>query len=58
MIFYEVLFTNKYISQIEIDFNINFNRLRYIILGKRRKDLTKDYIVPMRKYIEKNKNIE
>jgi len=57
MVFYEVLFTNKSISQIKRDFNINFNGLRYIILGKRRKDLTKDYIVSMRKYIEKNKNI-
>ena len=53
MVFYEVLFTNKSISQIKRDFNINFNGLRYIILGKRRKDLTKDYIVSMRKYIEK-----
>lgn len=55
--FYEVLFTNKSISQIERDFDIHFNGLRYIVLGKRRKELTKDYILPMRGHIEENQII-
>lgn len=55
--FYQVLFSDKSISQIERDFDINFNGLRYIVLGKRRKEITKDYIVPMREHIEENKKI-
>lgn len=55
--FYEVLFTNKSIMQIEKDLGIHFNGLRYIVLGKRRKELTKDYILPMREHIEENQNI-
>lgn len=55
--FYQVLFSNKSISQIERDFNIDFNGLRYIVLGKRRRELTKNYIVPMREHIEENKII-
>ena len=55
--FYEVLFTNKSISQIERELNIHFNGLRYIVLGKRRRELTSDYITPMREHIEANKQI-
>lgn len=55
--FYKVLFTNKSISQIERELNIHFNGLRYIVLGKRRRELTYDYIVPMRKHLEENKKI-
>ena len=55
--FYEVLFTNKSISQIERELNIHFNGLRYIVLGKRRRELTSDYITPMREHIEENKQI-
>lgn len=55
--FYEVLFTNKSISQIERELNIHFNGLRYIVLGKRRRELTENYIVPMRKHLEENKQI-
>lgn len=56
-VFYQVLFSDKSISQIERDFGINFNGLRYIVLGKRRKEITKDYIVPMREHLEENKEI-
>lgn len=56
-VFHEVLFSNKSIIQIEKDFNIPFNGLRYIILGKRRRELTTKYIVPMREHIEENRKI-
>lgn len=56
-IFYEILFTNKSIIQIEKDFKIPFNGIRYIALGKRRKELTKEYKLPLRKHIEYNQKI-
>ncbi len=55
--FYEVLFTSKSISQIERDFQIHFNGLRYIVLGTRRKELTEQYFLPMRKHLKENQNI-
>lgn len=55
--FYLVLFTNKSISQIEREMNIHFANLRYIILGKRRREITQQYKVPMRKNIEYNRKV-
>ena len=57
--FYLVLFTNKSISQIEKEMNIHFANLRYIVLGKRRKEITEKYKTPMRdvKNIDYNKNV-
>ena len=54
-----VLFTNKSISQIEREMNIHFANLRYIVLGKRRKEITEKYKTPMRdiKNIDYNKNV-
>ena len=55
--FYDVLFTNKSICQIEREYKINYNGLRYIVLGKRRREITQKYKIPMRKNIEYNKKI-
>ena len=56
-IFYEVLFTNKSVTQIGTENNIQGNTLTYIINGKRRKELTQDFITPMRKNIISNQEI-
>lgn len=56
-IFYEVLFTDKSITQIGIENNIQGNTLTYIINGKRRKELTQNFLVPMRKNIINNQEI-
>lgn len=55
--FYDVLFTDKSICQIEREYKINFNGLRYIVLGKRRREITQQYKVPMRKNIEYNRKV-
>ena len=41
----------------EIEVNINGNTLQYIANGKRRKELTSDFIVPLRKNLLENKKI-
>ena len=56
-VFYEILFTNKSILQIEKDNAIAFGGLRGIVLGTRRKELTVDYLLPMRDYIKENQKI-
>lgn len=56
-IFYEILFTSKPITQIGIDNNIKGNTLTYIINGRRRKELTENFIMPMRKNIISNQEI-
>ena len=44
-------------TKIGLKYNIQGNTLTYIANGKRRKELTKDYIVPLRNNIEENKKI-
>ena len=56
-IFYDVLFTNNSMAVIGEKFGMKGNTIQYIISGKRRKELTKDYVVPLRKNIETNKQI-
>ena len=56
-VFYEVLFTNKPITQIGIENDIQGNTLTYIINGKRRRELTQNFLVPMRKNIINNQEI-
>jgi len=44
-------------SKIGAKYNLQGNTLTYIANGKRRKELTKDFITPLRHNIEINKKI-
>lgn len=56
-ILYDIIFTKDSMTKIGLKYNIQGNTLTYIANGKRRKELTKDYIVPLRNNIEENKKI-
>lgn len=56
-IFYDVLFTKDSMAKIGEKYNIKGNTLQCIISGKRRLELTKNYIIPMRKNIKENQKI-
>lgn len=56
-IFYEVLFTNNSMAKIGAKYGVQGPAIQGIISGKRRKELTKDYILPMRKNIVENQKI-
>lgn len=56
-IIYDILFTKDSMEKIGLKYNIHGNTLTYIANGKRRKELTKDYIVPLRKNIKENQEI-
>lgn len=53
-VFYDVLFTNDSMATIGAKYGINGPTLQGIITGKRRKELTTNYILPMRKNITLN----
>ena len=44
-------------EKIGLKYNIHGNTLTYIANGKRRKELTQDYIVPLRKNVKENQEI-
>lgn len=52
---YEIIFTTKSFAKIGEKFNIPGNTIQYIALGRRRKEITNDYKVPLRQHIEENK---
>lgn len=54
---YEILFTDKPISQIERDFNVGANTVQDLNAGTRHKDKLKGFIFPMRKHIEENRDV-
>ena len=56
-IFYDVLFTSNSMKAIGQKYNVRGNTIQYIINGKRRLELTKDYIMPMRKNLKENQQI-
>ena len=56
-IFHDVLFTSDSMAKIGQKYGVQGNTIQYIITGKRRKELTKDFILPMRKHIEENRKI-
>lgn len=56
-IFYDVLFTKDSIAKIGERYNVKGNTIQCIISGKRRKELTKDFLLPMRKNLEENQRI-
>lgn len=53
----DILFTDISISQIAFQHGIKVNTLQYIVNGKRRKELTKDYLTPLRKFKNENQQI-
>lgn len=55
--FYDVLFTNMSMAKIGNKHGIQGNTLSYICRGDRRKELTSNFILPMRQNIEVNKKI-
>ena len=44
-------------EKIGLKYNVQGNTLTYIANGKRRKELTKGYVVPLRKNIKENQEI-
>ena len=56
-ILYDVLFTKESIVNIGKKYNIQGNTITYILLGKRRKELTKNFIIPIRKNLKENQQI-
>ena len=54
---YEIIFTNQSMAKIGEKYEVNGNTLQYIANGKRRKELTQGFILPLRKNIDKNKQI-
>lgn len=55
--FYDVLFTDLSMAKIGKKHGIQGNTLAYICRGNRRKELTSNFILPMRQNIEENKKI-
>lgn len=56
-IFYDVLFSSASMEKIGNKYNILGNTLYCITTGKRRKELTKNFILPMRKNLQINQQI-
>ena len=56
-IFYDVLFTSDSMAKIGAKYNIKGPTIQGIVSGKRRKELTKDFLTPMRKNIRTNQKI-
>ena len=56
-VFYDVLFTRDSMAKIGARHGIEGNTIQCITTGRRRKELTQDFILPMRKHIEDNQEI-
>lgn len=56
-IFYDVLFSKDSMAKIGLKHGVEGNTIQCIISGKRRKELTKNFLVPMRKHIKENQEI-
>ena len=56
-ILYDILFTKNSMAKIGAKFGISGNTLQYIQSGKRQKELTCKYIVPLRQNIVENQKI-
>ena len=56
-ILYQLIFTNNSCAKIGDQYNIHGVTINYINNGKRRKELTKEFIIPIRQNKEKNKEI-
>lgn len=56
-VLFEILFTNDSMATIGGRYGIQGNTLQYISNGKRRKELTENFILPLRKNLEENRKI-
>lgn len=56
-IIYDILFTNDSMEKIGNKYGEKGNTITYIALGKRRRELTQDYKIPLRKYKLENQLI-
>ena len=56
-ILYDILFTDCSMKEIGEKYNISGSTLQYISLGKRRKELTADYLLPLRKNKIENQKV-
>ena len=56
-ILYDIIFTKDSMATIATRYGEKGNTLTYIASGKRRKELTMDFITPLRKNIEENQKI-
>lgn len=56
-VFYDVLFTSDSMAKIGAKYGIEGNTIQCIITGRRRKELTQNFILPMRKNLDENKKI-
>ena len=56
-IIYDIIFTNDSMAKIGQKYNLKGNTITYIAIGKRQKELTKDYLTPLRKYRDENQKI-
>ena len=56
-ILFEILFTKNSMATIGEKYGVQGNTLQYISNGKRRKELTENFILPLRKNLEKNQKI-
>ena len=53
----DIIFTNLSMAKIGAKYNIKGNTLTYIQRGQRRKELTKDFLVPLRQFQKENQEI-
>lgn len=53
----ECIYSTKSMAQIGEEYGQEGNTLQYIFSGNRRKDLTANFIIPIRKHLEENKKI-
>lgn len=56
-ILFEILFTKDSMATIGGKYGVQGNTLQYISNGKRRKELTENFILPLRKNLEENQQI-
>lgn len=56
-IFYDILFTTESMEKIGKKYGIKGNTITYISYGKRHKNWTQDYLIPLRKNLEINQTI-
>lgn len=56
-IFYDVLFSKDSMAKIGMKHGVEGNTIQCVVSGRRRKELTKDFILPMRKHLKENQLI-
>lgn len=54
---YDIIFTSQSMANIGNKYGINGNTLQYIANGKRRKELTEGFLLPLRKNLNENQQI-